>query len=80
MTHCRADRQDELFDEVVRLCAETLAERSMYVLLHRERDRLLPDETSADLFTVRGRRSVPPPAVAMVMVPQRLEGLGPRAG
>jgi len=58
MTLGIAERQDELFDEVVRFCEETLPERSIYVLLHRERDRLFPDETFADLFTDRGRRSV----------------------
>ena len=35
----------------MRFCDETLPERSIYVLLHRERDRLFPDETFADLFT-----------------------------
>ena len=78
MTLGMADRQDELFDEVVRFCDETLPERSIYVLLHRERDRLFPDETFADLFTDRGRRSVPPSVVAVVMVLQRLEGLSDR--
>jgi len=47
MTLGLADRQDELFDEVVRFRDETLAERSIYVLLHRERERLFPDKTFA---------------------------------
>lgn len=78
MTLGLADRQDELFDQIVRFCDETLAEHSIYVLLHRERDRLFPDEAFADLFTDRGRRSVPPSVVAVVMVLQRLEGLSDR--
>ena len=53
----------------------------MYAVLHRERDRLFPDEMFADLFSDRGRRSVPPSVVATVMVLQRLEGLvGPGGG
>ena len=50
----------------------------MYAVLHRERDRLFPDELFADLFSDRGRRSVPPSVVATVMVLQRLEGLSDR--
>src|ERR1039458_1383460 len=41
-------------------------------------DRLFPDEMFADLFDERGRRSVPPSVVAVVMVLQRLEGLSDR--
>jgi hypothetical protein len=55
-----------------------LAENSIYALLHRERDRLFPDEMFADLFSDKGRRSVPPSVVATVMVLQRLEGLSDR--
>ena len=46
--------------------------------MHRERDRLFPDEAFADLFDEKGRRSVPPSVVAVVMVLQRLEGLSDR--
>ena len=46
--------------------------------MHRERDRLFPDEEFADLFDDQGRRSVPPSVVATVMVLQRLEGLSDR--
>ena len=42
---------------------------------HRERDRLFGDEMFADLFTSRGRRSVPPSIVACVLVLKQLEGL-----
>ena len=47
-------------------------------MLHRERDRLFPDEMFTDLFSEKGRRSVPPSVVATVMVLQRLEGLSDR--
>ena len=35
-------------------------EDSIWSVLHRECHRLFPDEMFADLFDVRGRRSVPP--------------------
>jgi len=73
-----ADRQGVLTDDVVRFCDETLSPESIYALLHRERDVLFPDEFFADLFSLRGRRSVPPSVVAVVMVLQRLEGLSDR--
>jgi Transposase DDE domain/Transposase domain (DUF772) len=74
----RADRQPSVLNDMDRFCDEVLAENSMYALLHRERDRLFPDEMFADLFSDRGRRSVPPSVVATVMVLQRLEGLSDR--
>jgi hypothetical protein len=55
-----------------------LSESSVYAVLHRQRDRLFPDALFADLFSARGRRSVPPSIVAVVMVLQRLEGLSDR--
>ena len=39
---------------------------------------LFPDEAFSDLFDDKGRRSVPPSVVAVVMVLQRLEGLSDR--
>lgn len=78
MTLGLADRQGDLLDDVNRFCDETLAENSIYAVLHRERDRLFCDEMFADLFSDRGRRSVPPSVVATVMVLQRLEGLSDR--
>ena len=78
MTLGLADRQGDLLDDVKRFCDETLAESSIYAVLHRERDRLFPDGLFADLFSERGRRSVPPSVVATVMVLQRLEGLSDR--
>ena len=73
-----ASRQGSLLDDIEAFCDRTLPERSIYSLLHRERDRLFPDELFADLFSDRGRRSVPPSVVATVMVLQRLEGLSDR--
>src|SRR5438105_950306 len=78
MTLGLAERQGTLLDDLNRFCEEALADSSVYVLLHRERDRLFPDELFADLFSERGRRSVPPSVVATVMVLQRLEGLSDR--
>jgi hypothetical protein len=78
MTLGLAERQGDLLDDVNRFCDATLAERSIFAVLHRERDRLFPDELFADLFSERGRRSVPPSVVATVMVLQRLQGLSDR--
>lgn len=78
MTLGLAERQGDLLDEVNRFCEATLPENSIYAVLHRERDRLFGDEMFADLFSARGRRSVPPSVVATVMVLQRLEGLSDR--
>src|ERR1700739_3790464 len=73
-----ADRQPSVLNDMDRFCDEVLAEDSIYALLHRERDRLFPGEMFADLFSDKGRRSVPPSVVAVVMVLQRLEGLSDR--
>ena len=78
MTLGLAGRQGDLLDDVNRFCDDALAENSVYAVLHRERHRLFPDELFADLFSGRGRRSVPPSVVATVMVLQRLEGLSDR--
>jgi len=74
----RAERQGDLFDDVVRFCEGSLPGNSIYGFLARERDRLFPDELFDDLFSERGRASVPPSVVATVMVLQRLEGLSDR--
>jgi hypothetical protein len=74
----QVERQGDLLDPVMRFCAEAVGDDSVYGLLHRERDRLFPDELFADLFTDRGRRSVPPSIVACVMVLQKLGGLSDR--
>jgi hypothetical protein len=73
-----ADRQGDLLDDVNRFCEDVLPPTSIFGVLARERDRLFPDEMFADLFSARGRRSVPPSVVATVMVLQRLEGLSDR--
>jgi len=74
----RSDQQVDMFDDVARFCEGALPESSVYGFLARERERLFPDELFADLFTSRGRRSVPPSVVATVMVLQRLGGLSDR--
>ncbi len=73
-----ADRQGNLLDDVDRFLDEALDKSSIYAFFHRERDALFPDEDFADLFDERGRRSVPPSVVAVVMALQRLEGLSDR--
>jgi hypothetical protein len=78
VTMGRADRQGDLFDDVVRFCQDSLPGNSIYGFLARERDRLFPDELFEDLFQASGRRSVPPSVVATVMVLQRLDGLSDR--
>jgi hypothetical protein len=44
MTLGVAERQGDLLDEVNRFCERTLPQNSVYAVLHRERDRLFPDE------------------------------------
>ena len=78
MTLGLAERQTDLLDTAKRLCDEVVEPASIYAFLHRERDRLFPDEMFEDLFATRGRRSVPPSIVACVMVLQRLEGCSDR--
>ena len=78
MTLGQAERQGDLLDDVTRFCEQMLPESSLFTVLARERERLFPDEMFADLFSDRGRRSVPPSVVATVMVLQRLEGLSDR--
>ena len=78
MTLGLAQRQGDLLDDLTRFCGEAVGDASIYGLLHRERDRLFPDAMFADLYTDRGRRSVPPSVLACVMVLQRLEGCSDR--
>jgi hypothetical protein len=73
-----AERQGRLGNVAVVRCEAELPERSIYRLLHAERDRLFPDELFADLYVQHGRRSVPPSILAVVMVLQRLEGASDR--
>ena len=53
-----AQRQGDLLDDMSWFCDQSLPKRSVYRFLHRERDRLFPDEMFADLFEHSGRRSV----------------------
>ena len=62
----------------IRFCEEALDERSIYVFIHRERDRLFPTRRSPTSSRSGAAASVPPSVVAMVMVLQRLEGLSDR--
>ena len=78
MTLGVADPQGNLLDDMSEFCDKTLPADSIYAFLHRERERLFPDEAFADLFADDGRRSVPPSIVASAMVLQRLEGLSDR--
>jgi hypothetical protein len=55
-----------------------VADDSIWSVLHRECHRLFPDAMFADLFASRGRRSVPPQIVAVVMVLQKWQGLSDR--
>jgi hypothetical protein len=74
-----APRQAEVFATTATFCDGRVARDSIYGLLHRECHRLFPDELFADLFCDgRGRRSVPPMIVAVVMVLQRIEGCSDR--
>ena len=78
MTLGKAQRQLDILDENRRFCEKLVGEKSVYALLHRERDQLFPDEMFADLFAKRGRCSIPPCVVAVVMVLQKAEGLSDR--
>jgi hypothetical protein len=74
-----APRQTALLGSTAALCDGRVAADSIYGLLHRECHRLFADELFADLFCDgRGRRSVPPMIVAVVMVLQRIEGCSDR--
>ena len=57
---------------------ERLGAESVFAVLEREGRRLFPDAMFDDLFSSRGRRSVPPRVVACVMVLQRWFGLSDR--
>jgi hypothetical protein len=78
MTLGRAERQFDILDENRRFCEKLVGDKSVYSLLHRERDQLFPDEMFADLFATRGRHSIPPSVVAVVMVLQKFEGCSDR--
>jgi hypothetical protein len=62
----------------VGLVADRVGADSIWTLLHVEGHRLFPDVMFADLFSLKGRRSVPPQVVATVMVLQKLLGKSDR--
>lgn len=78
MTVGSAPRQADLLVGSAVVCDGRVAENSIWAVLHRECHRLFPEEMFADLFSERGRHSVPPSIVAVVMVLQRLFGLSDR--
>jgi IS5 family transposase len=78
MTVGVAPRQGDLLVGSAVVCEGRVGEDSIWAVLHRECHRLFPDEMFSDLFSDRGRRSVPPSIVAVVMVLQRLFGLSDR--
>lgn len=78
MTIGHAPDSEDLITSAANFCEDELAPASIYRLLHEDCHRLFPDKDFADLFQSRGRRSVPPRVVAVVMVLQRLEGLSDR--
>ena len=74
-----APRQADMLKTTAGFCDGRVGEGSIYGFLHRECHRLFADELFADLFCDgRGRRSVPPRIVAVVMVLQRIEGCSDR--
>ncbi|MGH9024152.1 MAG: transposase [Acidimicrobiia bacterium] len=78
MTVGLAPRQADLLVGSAVVCDGRVAESSIWAVLHRECHRLFPEEMFADLFSERGRNSLPPSIVAVVMVLQRLFGLSDR--
>jgi hypothetical protein len=74
----RSPKQEDLHRSTRAACEARLPEKSIYRLLARDCHRLFPDEEFADLFAAKGRNSVPPRIVAVVMVLQRLNGFSDR--
>ena len=67
-------KQADMWLGSARVVEGRVAPDSIWALLYREGHRLFPDELFADLFSDRGRRSIPPQIVATVMVLQRCFG------
>jgi transposase len=74
----RTPATKQMFQSSEELCKTHVPYASLYAVLFRESRRLFPDDAFADLYGVRGRPSVPPLVVAVVMVLQRFEGLSDR--
>jgi IS5 family transposase len=73
-----APRQADLLKGTASFVEGRVPDDSIWSVLHRECHVLFRDELFDDLFGTRGRRSVPPRIVAVVMVLQRLHGLSDR--
>ena len=78
MTLGRTPVQGGLWWGSAGLVADRVGPDSIWALLHEHGAVLFPDELFEDLFSSRGRRSVPPQVVATVMVLQRLFGKSDR--
>ena len=78
MTLGRTPVQGGLWWGSAGLVADRVGPDSIWALLHEHGSVLFPDELFEDLFSSRGRRSVPPQVVATVMVLQRLFGKSDR--
>lgn len=74
----RSPSQEDFHRSTRAACEARLPEKSIYRLLARDCHRLFPDDGFSDLFAAKGRDSVPPRIVAVVMVLQRLNGLSDR--
>jgi len=75
MTMGKSETHDDLFRSVGKLCDAGVGERSIFRLLAEQGHLLFPDAMFSDLYSLRGRRSIPPRVMATVMVLQRFEGL-----
>jgi hypothetical protein len=78
MTVGKTPKQADLLRGSAAIVGDRVAPDSIYGFLHREGHRIFPDEFFADLYSRKGRRSVPPQVVATVMVLQRLLGRSDR--
>lgn len=74
----RAPTQEDLYHSTRAACEARLPESSIFRLLASTSHELFADEQFSDLFTDRGRRSIPPRIVAVVMTLQRFHGLSDR--
>jgi len=75
MTMGTSESHEDLFRSVQRVCEAAVGEASIFRLLAEQGHLLFPDAMFADLYSLRGRRSIPPRVMATVMVLQRFEGV-----
>jgi hypothetical protein len=78
MTVGKTPKQADLLRGSAAIVGDRVAPDSIYGFLHREGHRIFPDDFFADMYSTKGRRSVPPQVVATVMVLQRLLGRSDR--